>query len=329
MMQLVVHIGAPKCASTTIQNHLKDNARALRQAGILIPDRSTSEVVHRFVRRECGGADLIDAIKRLGREASGCNKIILSAEGLFQGVGPRERLIEPFNHLSKDFDITVILYVRRQDEWLESAWKQWYVKTDKRPFRQWLLEHAERGLPDFYSAASAWRAAGHSLYVNAVHPPLLHGGDVIVDFCRAAGIPCHDGKRRRANPIIDARLLGFLHRHNDILFTGAHDNRLYHLLEITGIGAARHGLDGRLLQDEERRAILSMFAQQNRGLIRELSPDRHDTAAAYFGIGLPAVPWPDSMATDEGEPGRIERAAARTLATIVRFLWRMNRLSHG
>lgn len=123
-----MHIGMPKCATTTIQDYLKDNVAALRTAGIhygFDPGDTTQgqgNSAQLVAELYAGHTPRVEALLDVLLDCD-CSAI-LSSE-LFIGLGRSllaQDLIQGIRR--RGFDVRVICYVRRQDLWIESDYKQ-------------------------------------------------------------------------------------------------------------------------------------------------------------------------------------------------------------
>ena len=125
---LYLHVGMPKCASTTIQGALKAKPHVLAQHGL-------SYKVTEFAGTEGQGnatllaahirADHTDrAVTELDKLLAGDGDVILSSEMMVGLARTRhaEWLIDQAK--ARGLDTRVICYVRRQDHWIESDFKQ-------------------------------------------------------------------------------------------------------------------------------------------------------------------------------------------------------------
>ena len=188
--RLYLHIGHPKCASTTIQSALARNVAALREHGFLVADGGldfpesgplgsspTHEVAALIERGEPG---LLEAVQRVDRasQRSGerFGRLVLSAESLT--IPGAELFAKALRHV---FEIHVLYYVRRQDDYLVSAWNQWGCKEGVG-----LAPYVERELavpqPNFPRVLERWRPHADSLRVRPLHPAALTGGHVVTDL---------------------------------------------------------------------------------------------------------------------------------------------------
>ena len=179
--RIVLHVGAPKTASTYIQRRLRANAERLRKHGIYLP-------VLREVAEMAGNAKLLPvglghhpsltfqrAFPKLDINAlepaaivtdllrdwrSDSESLILSAENLRPIHTRRLRELLP-----RDSPIVVVLFVRRQDRWLDSYFNQ-MIKTNEiheqiSPFLGRLLKGEDERLcrPDWFRYYEAWRGS--------------------------------------------------------------------------------------------------------------------------------------------------------------------------
>ncbi|SMC44000.1 hypothetical protein [Primorskyibacter flagellatus] len=129
--KLLIHTGLPKTGTTTIQLHCSLNRQVLAQNGWLYPETGRQWNAHHtfgnFFRtddkqlawiRQADAAKVHRVLAR-EREKSGAENIVISSESLFH-INDLKRLTQYFS----DYDINMLVYLRRQDEWLESVYRQ-------------------------------------------------------------------------------------------------------------------------------------------------------------------------------------------------------------
>jgi hypothetical protein len=345
--KVVVHIGAPKAASTSIQSFLRHNASRLRAQGICPLDRflmpiepggtarmgphmGSEEIVVGTgspAEKSESLADLYGSAFDKAARASGCDRIVFSAENLVRLNPERDIVIAALQEVARRFDLRVVFYVRRPDFWLESCWKQWALKVSRASPAQWALECATQGVPVFWGEARAWSAAlgRERLFVRALYPAVLWGGAVLEDFAALLGAGDLDRDLASENRMLHPALLRFFHRHADLLFQGEHDGRLFHWAESAGL-FAKPGQ--RLLSAAVRHRVLTLLSEGSRALLTEFCPKE---APALMGSWCPSgnatVPASDLDAS-RSVPGLalMERLAARGLAQTLRLHgWRSKR----
>lgn len=130
--KLIIHFGIHRTGTTALQNILKKNRTKLLENGILYPDLgyecNHSRIAWGLVKNKVGTHSiepswLVEKIK--SEEKKSTNTIILSHEDFC--------LVEDTDWiklLKSTYDVTVVLYLRRQDLWLES----WYNQHIKWPW---------------------------------------------------------------------------------------------------------------------------------------------------------------------------------------------------
>jgi hypothetical protein len=179
--RLVLHIGAPKTASTYLQRRLRANADLLRKHGIYIPVipavaamAGNAKLLATTLSRRPSltfqrGFPEIDVAKLnptkivaelLSDWRPNFETVVLSAENLRPNHAPRLRELLP-----NPARIAVVLFVRRQDRWIDSYFNQ-MVKTNEvaEPISAFVAKlcdtEGERLCrPDWFAHYEAWRKA--------------------------------------------------------------------------------------------------------------------------------------------------------------------------
>ena len=240
--KLVIHIGAHKTGSTTIQNYLYFNRLWLPVFGVFYPkpvngplfyannhsdlrDTARSEGQRRnpHIHRAYGRFDdllktYIDTIRARNKPVN-----ILSCEGWSANLNLyANRMIRLRDH----FDVSVVAFVRRPDYWIESLYRQRVVNfqhQESRSFEEFAgLKSMETAIYDRARILGWWgKAFGHDNVTALPYEPAADGFDLIGRFFDAAGIA--DGRVRRlilrkarANPSMSAaqiEIIRLLHKH--------------------------------------------------------------------------------------------------------------------
>ena len=143
MPTLYLHIGTPKTGTTALQNFLSENNAVLEKYHIHYPDfgfkyegigyhRNGHFLAAPFITEQ-GEKDFLRpsneyeaGLEKLRELKKSYDKIILSDENMWRNIWSRKdywrRVKNDFNQLG--FDIKIIVYLRRQDQFLESYWAQ-------------------------------------------------------------------------------------------------------------------------------------------------------------------------------------------------------------
>lgn len=129
MARIILHIGQPKTATTTIQSFLFANAAALAARGWLYPAAGRQHLAHHLLgnwfRPEpmhwIGPSDPAAVVAALEREIdqTGCHSVILSSESLYFTPEPAR-----LRGCLAGHEVRIVLFLRRQDEWIDSAFQE-------------------------------------------------------------------------------------------------------------------------------------------------------------------------------------------------------------
>ncbi|HEB53006.1 MAG TPA: hypothetical protein ENI87_07125 [bacterium] len=320
---LYLHIGHPKTASSTIQAAIAQNVDALRAEGFLVanaqmqfdeqgPQRGmpVQYVADMIERREAGLAAALQRFHELGERLGGAfDKVLVSAESLC--IPDAEVLAQALRHA---FEIHVIYYLRRQDEWLVSAWGQWGCQEGVA-----LSDYVERQLaipqPNFAKVIGRWRGCADNLRVRPLHPSALVHGDVTADFFAAIGARHRPKPPARNNESLDLALQETF-ASSPFLFESYRDKTLPGWLRT--VTPAGFPLEKGTLGEALLARIRDTFAQQNRELHREFFPQvDYDTV---FG--------PHADAHEREQIYRQQTSDAATIARLRRVVGLQLHLLH-
>ncbi len=171
MSTVYLHIGMPKTGTTAIQNFLSDNSEALKKHGICFPDFGLrySRVGlprngHFLVKvkmsdsgnlcEDAAYADYQSVLNRLEDLSHHYDQIILSDEDLWRS---KRELPEFWCRLKKDLknqglDLCILVYLRRQDNFVQSIYRQKVKRFKTTLSFHDFLEDFDRVYPlDYYS----------------------------------------------------------------------------------------------------------------------------------------------------------------------------------
>lgn len=281
--EVVVHIGGSKCGSSAIQAWLAQNAVALAGRGIGVPGQEldfasavTGEQIWAFERAatRSGGLDpLAGRLAALFDAAAekGMSRVILSAENMCNHA----QLAQTVARAAGDRTSRVVMYVRRQDDFLISSWQQWHLK---------LYDSLDGFLADKVGTVGCWltmlepwaEAFGDArIAVRPFAREHLAEGDVVSDFCRTIGLDPSGltPLSRAANPSFDEALGRLAHRVRDV-FADQHDNRFYEVMvRLLGKAALKSDPGSSLLDLDTRRRIVARYAAENAALKARFLPD--------------------------------------------------------
>jgi hypothetical protein len=164
---LVLHIGLHKTASSFVQGLLAASRDDLLAHGVLYPTTGIVDKAEAGTREGAGSGQAL--LSRPGRQHAlksqlfaeipdGVSTVLISSEefGRVAATPTPARLVARFSAFRS---IQVVLVLRRQDEWIESYYKQvvdQFRNFETRSFVQFLHEAGPR-LLDFHARFSPWR----------------------------------------------------------------------------------------------------------------------------------------------------------------------------
>lgn len=270
-LSLYLHIGHPKAGSTTLQRFLFTNWRALRKAGVEIPTASLDVAnadtppgnplwtLKQAYDNETLSAleGWIDAVRQHRPETT---KLILSSEVLFD---PSKASL--FGALSRRVPIHLVYYIRRQDELLLAAWRQWGLKRGL-SLSELVERRIENDQPNYEEIIDSWQneLVLASCHVRFIAKHFLNDGDLISDFCLSTGLEHLSLEPvSRQNESLDGRLLHYMSRHPEF-FSSPHDNSILELLTDPDPNAPK--IRAKLTPDQFRR-IKDHFESGNQRLL--------------------------------------------------------------
>lgn len=178
---LFLHIGYHKTGTTSIQNFFWNNRFAFREEGLLYPELGLSGPTHaQFALSLPGERDKIvmeiasvdcsesgsayekyngptahDLYCDLGKviEQTECTRILLSSECFLEWVSPCDIKCYVKDHCN--CDVKIIVYLRRQDLWIQSVFNQ-VVKDPYLRYAGNLAELPQVSCLDYFSTLSEW-----------------------------------------------------------------------------------------------------------------------------------------------------------------------------
>ena len=274
---IILHIGASKAGSSSIQSFIRRNRPLLNSLGYLVPDVSlgTGENVsgeHVFAlealaktRDAAGFRARMDAV--FAQSGDTARAVLLSAENL-SNLG-NSAIIEG---LSAQYDLRIVMYLRRQDELLTSAWQQWASKIDT-DFHAWLIMALKQfGHWDQVLAEWEEKAGADAIVARVFDRNSFVDGDLLHDFIDAIGlheqIDEFDYHQGESNPsVTDA--ITMMVSGNRKIFDDVHDNKFYAALnELTGNNLIERKKVS-LLSRKQRDKIIEYYRPVNEAVCRK------------------------------------------------------------
>ena len=198
--KLYIHIGAHKTGTSAIQRTMWLNRSYLAKNNLLYPGDYDNHYQLAYLLRTFGVDELIrrndteDGFHKIMSEvANSTHDVLLSSEGFSEAPEFAGQLLESLNAYQLRFDVTIILYVRRQDEWFESAYRQQAKGDTLSDFNTFFnnREALKFKACNYYDTAELWaQSFGHeNIIVRPYERAQLLNNDLISDFCSTISIP--------------------------------------------------------------------------------------------------------------------------------------------
>lgn len=227
--QVVLHVGLPKCASTTVQRALVANERHLRAQRVLYPTtgRSTGGYQSHVSWCTTERAEIEAKVDQLRTEAAGFDTVFLSTEAFTTMPRWQERLDTATSVLNEAFgasSVTILLFVRNHFDYAESCFAQ-FIKAGLLGMHKSLVyrrfsptitgfaqAYASTNGHHFFSLTQVLRRLGESVPGNPVEVMSIErddlgGRDVTDALCDRLGLKSLKKAKSRNQRLATSRLL--------------------------------------------------------------------------------------------------------------------------
>lgn len=219
MRRFILHVGQSKTGTTAIQSFLSENRSHLRKSGFLYPDifkfgmplyaLNHTQVAWSLIGKKSSiGVSFEEFLggieEELNKEPS-LHTVILSSEAFLgephiwdcnskaEWYKARLAKIKTLIDLLNRYQITVVVYLRRQDYWVNSAYNH-FVKVERLVGSQHfsdIYQFIDVMAPrlDYAEEIRTWRSfvGPESMIVRPFERAQLHNGDVVSDFLYRIG----------------------------------------------------------------------------------------------------------------------------------------------
>lgn len=298
MKTLFVHIGTPKTATTSLQHFCRDNIELLHKNGydypilpidyypikivrnghFLIGKLYDSEKNRRIPEEEKNYREGLDIVKGLFQKY---DNIILSDEGIWTGtcVDQEEMWVNLAREAKEEgFDIKVIVYLRRQDEYISSWWNQ-KVKHGRRIYsstswEDFLNSHMYGiGLNYYDELKKISDVIGkENVFVRRFGRQYFKNQSIYEDFFEALGLEFTDEyviQETQRNESLYGNAIEIKRILNSMPNLGVRDNALFRNV-IGEVSAAKpENKTTSLFSMEEAREFLEKFRDGNKKIMQE------------------------------------------------------------
>ena len=279
--QLILHIGTYKTGSTSIQKFLEINRDVLLADGIYYPEFIDSEGYRDLNNGNMWPFQVADdkkekiAIDSLQKMFLNHDTILISGED-FWGSGRKERKLSLLKELN--VKIKVIVYLRRQDKYLDSLFNQ-LVKQDhfyyelgnwKNNYMEWMHADYDEELVKIESVIGK-----ENIIVRIFDKSNFTGGDLLKDFSELLKIQLDERYSipERVNESLCEKVLAIKNRYNHTLQYSAL-NGWPNPLEIKLCAAIElvnnqlNDVAAAVLEKNEIEEIMHKYEERNRNIAR-------------------------------------------------------------
>jgi hypothetical protein len=264
---LFLHFGVHRTGTTALQKTLLKNAPELKRSGILYPDLGLgcnhAKISWGLISQKVTPKWLSEKLREEMDES--VNKIIMSHED-FSLIENNHWLEE----LSKYFEVRVVVYLRRQELWLESWYNQHIKWPWKKMFSSCTPEFFLENMQSFFWIDYSYlisKIAGlidrDHIYVNVLDA--LGTRDTTADFLNHVDIECDIAKEDSAvNASISSAKLDILRRIN-LISLKKNDKAKYKIIsELKSMDVKEDNGSTIVFNDEQVKHILSHFEASNK-----------------------------------------------------------------
>jgi hypothetical protein len=333
-----IHTGLHKTGTTALQRTFSQNRSNLSKAGFLYPDlrpikSRPAEAHHLLFRRlgvACEGFSEADCKTLCAIWLKQCTEnkssLLLSAESLsrypttiealdWEWPDKRRRFLEGVADLLQEYRVVPIVVLRRQDEFIESFYKEWVLKRHENSHLR--FEDFIRVSAPFYLRFEDNITLMKSIFgeVRVLSYHALKGGDLARNFFQALGSDVElESPTPHIRPSLSTQMTEIKRCLNSVSHPCADPKNFS---KLAGCHAYQEWLQrpGRNLGSSEsnlwassdaRRAFIDSFEQENARIARD-----------YFGDGNRFPEYIETSSSNYMEALQLTKGDYRELATFV------------
>ncbi len=289
MTTIYVHIGTHKTGTTAIQKFLFTNEDILREKGFLYPCSGRPEFPP-FGQHKLAWSIKTNNSQKIDSEWNNLEQeiaekkienIIISAED-FSTFDVKQ--IETLKQRLSNYKVKIIVYLRRQDRFLESLYLTTVANGRySKNLKSFVLKRQWRC--DYYKLLQSWQKSfGKNNLIVKVYEKEQYGNSLMNDFLSAVGIKEKNdfpNKKARVNQTKDVKLIKFTRWSNFVLEKFAISSKTRMMInqdlwfapssQLRGIivKILNYFMNEELLSVEDRIKIMDEFSEINKKVAQE------------------------------------------------------------
>ena len=280
MIKLYIHIGTHKTGTTTIQNALKSASQSsLKKDWKYI---TTPGIGWEFQKTDTYNESLVRKFQRILKnkiqDHVPITKFILSHEGLcgwaFNGYQHSEVVYSMLRDATDHYNTKIIIYLRSQDEFIQSIYSQYIQEGNYKDFNNFLLGFKQAGALNYNRILNNLENCfGYkNIIVKSYHKASNRG--LLADFSKTVGIEeLKHSSQNRKNPSYSKHALQIAKICNQSL-KDYQKRQLRKILQSTM--PKRKGENFSLFTANERVRILKKYASSNFKVVNYYSNDTYE-----------------------------------------------------
>ena len=305
-MRVKLHIGFHKCGSSALQVGMAKCRLELVAKGVLYPTtHSLWDGHHKLAwalinkhpsiakghrSDEQSSEQLLDAW--FSEATDNRSEVIVLSSEEFEFLPPNA--ISRLKALLAGHDVEIYAYVRPQDEYLISEYKQ-QVRMAETAYSgtidHFFYQHQLNGRFNYWGIMNRWAACfgAGSVIVTSYHRPGLVGQDMLTDFAAAANLPPFDLPKEREQNVSWGNLTSKVMA--EINAFGIPPTKRSELAEQLDKIVKRQNIEVELLDVGRRKALIASYKESNQKLLSDFAVrgDASRLLDRAFGPSEPAA----------------------------------------
>lgn len=307
MKTIYMHIGTPKTGTSALQQFFVENAMILKKYGINYPLSPSGEIsapnIGYIINNKCSVEEKARRIMSLFGEH---DKLLISSEGIYIFLRYNKEFFLKF--IDMGIDVKVIVYLRRQEEYLESMIRQkvkegiWITNQDKWSNLETedkqdesFIKRVEEEAHYLKGLESISEVIGYKNVIVRVYEKCrMKNGNIFADFLDILGIEMTDEfitQKKLINPSLDNSTLEIKRLINEACKNRITDENFLQKITLKALLNVSSYKDERgknknismQLSSEQVRRIRNIYEEENKEIAMKFL-NREDEPLFYYNM---------------------------------------------